>query len=617
MNIKSKHEENPVVTMRNLNALLFLILLFSVACVASCSGGSGKESGSKGELPATSGQELDSGSDTTADTDQGSSLDSTLPSQPDTSQPSNGSIDTSQQSQGSSPGSGVINQTAIVYYIDPMGGSEVNNGLSPDSPKQYYPKSPLPTGADVFFKRGTTCTEIIRIRHAGTQSDPVIIGAYGTGPTPVFSLGSRTQGIWVNTKATPYVVIEKLCFTSTEQSISQCAIAVDHARDINIRQCSFDGVNGSSIFLVHSTPCETNDGNIHIADCSFSNTPIYTAIKGFMAADDDSPGSIHDITISRCSFDHVRQALAFFGEGADNGEAYVGSNDYAPYGIIFEDSVVSNTTESALGTYCGIKKVNGHTSYIRRNTFTNIGTPTTPNINGIQVQWARDLIIEDNTITNVYTSACDGAGIIIDYAWRGGATGESYLSNGLIVRRNIVSGCNSCRDCSAIAIPNGTNTKVYNNFCFNNGSGGRVSRPHATGNSFYNNTFVHNESFGMDLSSAPMVVIQNNILAYNQIGLILRARSEVPIENHNCLYGNTVYNIRNYTTSTTPILDTTDIITDPKLDSILSNTSYHISSDSPCKDTGTALTDVTTDIRCIPRPASFSYDIGCYEINTP
>lgn len=74
----------------------------------------------------------------------------------------------------------------MIYYIDNVNGSDINDGLSEVTPKKdYLTVTPMP-GDEVLFKRGTVTNVQLRTV-SGSDENPVTYGAYGKGKAPVFS----------------------------------------------------------------------------------------------------------------------------------------------------------------------------------------------------------------------------------------------------------------------------------------------------------------------------------------------------------------------------------------------------------------------------------------------
>lgn len=82
-----------------------------------------------------------------------------------------------------------------VYYVDRTGGSDTQNGTSPDSAWSslgHVNHTLFAPGDYVLLKRGQTWTEPLIIASSGTDGVPVTYGAYGSGARPVID-GSGFQ----------------------------------------------------------------------------------------------------------------------------------------------------------------------------------------------------------------------------------------------------------------------------------------------------------------------------------------------------------------------------------------------------------------------------------------
>jgi hypothetical protein len=84
------------------------------------------------------------------------------------------------------------------YHIDPEGGDDANDGLTPSRPLKTYAARTFIGGDAVLFKRGSVIRDKLYTCN-GTEESPVVYGAYGEGPKPAF-LGSvplNTRERWV------------------------------------------------------------------------------------------------------------------------------------------------------------------------------------------------------------------------------------------------------------------------------------------------------------------------------------------------------------------------------------------------------------------------------------
>lgn len=84
------------------------------------------------------------------------------------------------------------------YHVDPEYGNDNNDGLTSSRPFKTYADRKFVGGDRVLFKRGSIIRDILHTCN-GSEGAPVVYGAYGHGPKPVFlgsvSVGNRSN--WV------------------------------------------------------------------------------------------------------------------------------------------------------------------------------------------------------------------------------------------------------------------------------------------------------------------------------------------------------------------------------------------------------------------------------------
>jgi len=71
------------------------------------------------------------------------------------------------------------------YYIDPMFGDDLNDGLSEEYPLRNHCQLTLQPGDTVLFRGGSSCRGQLKIT-GGSEDAPITYGAYGDGPKPEF-----------------------------------------------------------------------------------------------------------------------------------------------------------------------------------------------------------------------------------------------------------------------------------------------------------------------------------------------------------------------------------------------------------------------------------------------
>lgn len=78
-------------------------------------------------------------------------------------------------------------------YVDPAGGDDGNDGLSLSRPVRTFANCDIGPGDTVLFKRGSVIRDMLHTRD-GAEGAPILYGAYGEGPKPVF-MGSIPIGV--------------------------------------------------------------------------------------------------------------------------------------------------------------------------------------------------------------------------------------------------------------------------------------------------------------------------------------------------------------------------------------------------------------------------------------
>ena len=83
------------------------------------------------------------------------------------------------------------------YYIDPVGGCDCLDGLSPDKARKNYRALSLQPGDAVCFRRGSFMRDTLDTVQ-GLPGQPITYTAYGTGERPVFcgSVCVSSPDVW-------------------------------------------------------------------------------------------------------------------------------------------------------------------------------------------------------------------------------------------------------------------------------------------------------------------------------------------------------------------------------------------------------------------------------------
>jgi hypothetical protein len=92
----------------------------------------------------------------------------------------------------------------MVYYVDPQGGDNSNDGRSEKTPLLSIDGRAFQSGDTVLFKRGTRITRTLRL-YSGSEAGYITYGAYGSGPNPVVNtaIPANDPALW--TESSPGV----------------------------------------------------------------------------------------------------------------------------------------------------------------------------------------------------------------------------------------------------------------------------------------------------------------------------------------------------------------------------------------------------------------------------
>ncbi len=154
------------------------------------------------------------------------------------------------------------------YYVDFTTGSDSNAGTSPLTAWQTIEKvnnswSQILTGDNLLLKRGEVFSgTTLKIEKGGTESNPLILGAYGSGAKPVIS--DATGGIRCWKINLEYIQIQDIAIKdiSGDPGIS---ILADGLSFITVSRCDLDIINSTGLLI-------GKVNNYTIENCNISNT---------------------------------------------------------------------------------------------------------------------------------------------------------------------------------------------------------------------------------------------------------------------------------------------------------------------------------------------------------
>ena len=159
------------------------------------------------------------------------------------------------------------------YYVDATNGNDNNSGSSPNQAWKTIGKvnsMTFQTGDDIYFKRGGIFTDAtLYVRHGGTEQDPVIIGAYGSGPKPVFDSGVH---ITCTTDNLGYMSVQDIKFINTGTG-SAVAFLANNLSNVIISRVDVVNSSQNAIFLAGVDTYVVED--CYIKDAANSGIVVY------------------------------------------------------------------------------------------------------------------------------------------------------------------------------------------------------------------------------------------------------------------------------------------------------------------------------------------------------
>ncbi len=170
---------------------------------------------------------------------------------------------------------------ATTYYIDATGGNDNNNGTSEATAWKTIEKAhnmmpSMPTGSDVLFKRGEEFSgHSLYVQIGGTNSDPVVIGAYGSGSKPVLKNDTH---IICRKKDLGYIHVQDIFFQSPGFG-SAVSFAAENLNNIIIARIDVRDSDQNGIYLSGIDGYTIEDCTIK--RCGLSGIVIYGSDEGW------------------------------------------------------------------------------------------------------------------------------------------------------------------------------------------------------------------------------------------------------------------------------------------------------------------------------------------------
>jgi len=339
--------------------------------------------------------------------------------------------------------------SATDYYIS-SSGNDTNNGLTSSAAWQTIAKvnstfSTIKPGDKILFNRGDTFYGTLIVTASGSAGNPITIGAYGTGDTPIIT-GFTTISGWTNEGNGIYSKI----ITSEAQT----------------NMVTVDGVNTGMGRYPNSTylTYESFSTNVSITDNGLGDATNWTGAEVVIRK--------NDWTLARCFIsDHSGDVLSYTNiGGADNGKANYGyfiQNDLrcvTSYGEWYHNTntgkfymffgVIDPATKSVkVATKNNLIYNNPGKDYIKIGNISFIGSINT----AIDLSWGSDHCVMQ------YCS--------VSFA---GEDGIRFSGSYGIIDNNSVSDCNRT---GIGTFYTGTNTVITNNTIKNIGIVKGLSKP--------------------------------------------------------------------------------------------------------------------------------------------
>jgi len=509
------------------------------------------------------------------------------------------------------------------YYVDADAADDSGAGTMADPWKTISKvESGASAGDTIYFQRGDTWTDQLDVKTGQT------FDTYGTGDLPVID-GENTRARCIYGDGEDNVTINnlKLKDASTDMVLNI------HGKNWEMNSCTLQNSLGWDC-QADGYQCNITDGadyyGLTIDKCTFTDICGWNNINIYSGHVDSY---WYNLTITNNSITqstrHINQANSECtgvgtpsacctgdGEGDCDETDCVGDGDpftcctgsgtgvcakHVTRGI---NTALANGARTNNQIPCGwtisnnyFEGLSGGAIRIRTgDTLSNLISSNSvidcSDFNQLQIHYSRNLTIEDNTVSGSWDQYDpdygDGTGIIIDFDTDEGGGEIEWISDGVVVRRNTISGRVFGPSRNGIGIWAGKNIKIYSNLCYNNYSGIRVGAyDECINNKVYNNTCVNNTYCGISVygsagETQPVVDIKNNILYGSQYGIRIY-RAGTPTISHNCYYNNSSYDRWDALALATFDAGNGAISLNPLF---VSSTDYHLRLFSPCKNAG-------------------------------
>lgn len=410
-------------------------------------------------------------------------------------------------------------------------------------------------GDNIYFNRDDTFVGELDLRKGGTEADPMVIGAYGTGADPIINnSGGASDGnavtIWYGSGGN--FTIENLDIQGTDSNRNGIDIGLNGRTNVVIRNCTFSNLEKFAVYA------RLIDG-LTIEHCNSTGGGFY--LEG------DSNEILANTTIHHCIInangESSSEGLVYHRDDSQNG---MGSGHY------IHNNTVYNTHSGDKNYVFGC----GSDFLVEYNYAWGTG----------QAAYGINHDVTNLTIQNCVSNDSGGFGIIIETV------------NNVIVRNNLV--INSTYDPISFETNDGSgwanedgytkNCTIYNNNFIVPSDWNSVNRIISTQADYFDDTYLKNNLI-VSFSSNPTFL-------YNAYVDTIPPSSELTFDTNIWYHGSGSSSSR--WNSSTVIMSLSswqshypnDFFDDPELSSVTNN-NYSLNASSPCIDAGTYLTETS------------------------
>jgi hypothetical protein len=422
----------------------------------------------------------------------------------------------------------VTSSSGTTYYVDAISGNDANNGISMKAPWQTLGRvssARFSPGDQILLKRGAVWREDLTVPSSGSASDPIIIGAYGTGDYPTIS-GADLVTSWsgagglvydAESSWTPYHVWQDgtlLTEVGSLSSLSHPGQWVFDAKAAKLYVWTTDGTSPNA----HTMEADHRYGGININRQSYLVITSLRLENG--TADLIDVIASGNVAVVSCDFKNARgsgvKALQASPNLLVDNSRYSVDAGYRGTSFVFVDStaadkpIVSNNIIGNFGGHIAIAFNDVNSAVVHGNAITGNGiaiavNASTRSLTGIQIY--------ENSISDVDGAFGDGESVEL--------TGSNTFSVTGTIYRNLVQG--GPRTYGGIDAQLAVNCDIYGNIVMNMTQAGLLWTFNSTGDRFYNNTIYNSGqsgSSGIELASnSTGAIIKNNIIKGASYGI--------------------------------------------------------------------------------------------------